>query len=282
MERWSKLQTESGLYIMKFSRNNVENLESMYTFWLSDFKTLWSESFVTKEALFERISDENPALIIDDGIEDKVMVALGKIDKTTQTTTSINSYDDEIDLKMKYFIDGGITIKFHCLLKKCESSAFYDQITKPMLHHVGELQNDRQQLIEIIQKKDEEIKQYKFDRTEPLMRKHYITKEFDKTEFSQQSEMFDCEITEFESVIGILPKRIVANNSKEEKTPEKMHNPTSNARSPRGGKNRRRLVYQEIVRPGVNYENSDSDDDADKQNQSGTNPAKRTRRSSDF
>lgn len=281
MERWSKLPNESGVYIIKFDRNSVENSEPLHTIWLSDFKTLWSESFATKEALFKRISDENPTLITDEEMEAKVIAGLGTMDKTTQMNTSINPNDDEISLQMKYFIKGEISIKFHCSLKKCESHVFFDEITKPMLRQIGQLQDDRQQLIEVIEGKDVEIKMYKLDRTEPLLRKQFITKEFDKTAFALQSQMFNCEITEFESVIGVLPKNIVTKDSKDESTPVKDH--TSNAKSPRGGKNRRRrLVYQEVVRPGVTYDNSDGDDDALKPVQSEDNPSKRTRCSSDF
>lgn len=291
MERWTKLQLDGTLYVIKFEQRIEQNSESTFKFWLSDFKTLWSESIASKENLFNRVLEENPTVVIEDSFVNLLLAAIGKVESASYAIIKNN---DEITLQSTHFMEEGNSVKIQWLLKKCDPQEFFDQITKQLLLQIGELQDHKKQLIDIAKRKDIEIKQHKLEGAPELFRKKLITEEFKESDFSSKSQMFSCDIDEFESLIGPLPKNV----AKE----EKVKDPTSpvkivtvkNLSSPRSKRNPRRLLRPEIIRPGVVY---DSDDDsepkmlpAEPENESNQpfqdndtmNPTKRIRRSSDF
>lgn len=260
MERWSKLQQDSSVYIIKCDRKNSENIEPEFNFWLSDFKELWHESFATKDDLFKRIRDANPALILD-GIKDDLIEILGKMDTKTVTVgkaTQIN--DDEFQLEMKFYMDGGVTVKFDWCLEKCNSQAFFEQITKKLLHQIGELELNVKQLIGTVKSKDKEIAEYIAEGAAPLHRKQFVTQKFDETQFTQPTKLFNCEIDEFESAIGTLSK-IMETTSTEKNEPTKKTTPTK----PKSRHtNRPQVIKPKFVDPHktlwINSDEEDGDD----------------------
>lgn len=257
MEQWLKLKIGDDLFIAKFEQKSAEILENSFTFWLSDFKTLWNEYSITKDSLLQRLAEENPSLEINDEIPKQLMVAVGGL----ETANAIKTDDDEVKLQVKLLLDGEVSIDFYWLLKRCEPQVFFEMITKPLLHQVGELQFNKKQLIEIIKKKDAEINQYKLDGALPLTRTGFITEPFVEEKLVTSPAMFNCAIDDFQNMIGPIFKHEykVASTSSKKQT------------IPRGKRHRVPPVYHEFVKPGrVTYE---SDDDEEQPNETAIEPS---------
>lgn len=288
MAQWKKLQLDGVLYVMKFEQKNGQHPEPAFTLWLSDFKTLWSESIASNEDLFKRVSDENPGVVLENGITDQLIAAIGSVESSTQVNKIISPNEEEVQLT--YFTEGEILVKLRWSLKKCGSQVFFDQFTKPLLQQIWELQDQKKLLIDLAKRKDDEIKQHKLEGAQELMRKRFITEQIKEDEFVPQLQMFNCEIGEFESSIGPLPKDIAKKEETKVETISAVKPVVAkNHSSPRSKRMPRRLA--EIIRPGVVYENDDDSEPEmptadlnNEQNQDDetTNPSKRTRRSSDF
>lgn len=253
MELWKKLKIGTGVFICKFDRNSSETVES-YTFWLSDFKKLWNESINSKDNLLQRLIDNNPTLVTTDDTSNQLVSALNAVGSTTQVTTDIKPDDEEFQLKLKLSLSEGISSQFHWLLKKCEPQLFFEQITKSLLHQIGELQKDQKQLFDIVKKKENEVIQHRLESGGSLKRTRLITEAFNEGEFTTKPQMFDCEIDDFQSVIGPLSK-IRKENEEKRISPKK---PTNG-----GGQNRMRLKPQKLIIPGLVEYNNESDDDKD-------------------
>lgn len=248
MEHWTKLIIGSNVYIVKFDTKSDENHE-LFTFWLSNFKTLWTETINTKDQLFQRFADENASLTIDDDNTNQLIGALGTFAKYFQCNAEIKPNDEEIKFQFKLSLDGGVFTNFHWLLKKCAPEIFFDQVTKSLLHQIGELEESKKHLNEIVKKKDDEIRQYGLEGAPPLMRKKFITEPFDETVFTARPQMFNCDISDFEAVLGPLSTYIAPEEPKREVSPLKPPNHGRNARA-----------QQKIVKLGeVSYESSDDD-----------------------
>lgn len=248
MEQWSKLQLDSGVYIMKVHQNEGAALSC----WLSDFKVLWNESFATNEQILQRIGDQNPDLIID-GIEERLFETLRNIDMACNTKISATN-DGDLMLEATYFMEGGLSIKFHWSLKQCGTESFFNQITKHLVYQIGELEHHNKQLVDTVKSKDNEIQQYKLETgITQLARKAMITETFDQTKCMPPRKLFKCEIDEFEDVIGTLSKNVV--------NEEAVVSAVVPKSSPRAVRQRNRTQFQKIVRLGVSYNNSDDDDE---------------------
>lgn len=240
------------MYAVKFDTKSEENHE-LFTFWLSDFKTLWTETIRTKFELFQRFVDENASLSMDDGTTNQLIGALGTFTKYYQNNTEIKPNDDEIKFQFKLGLDGGVLTNFYWLLKKCEPQVFFEQMTKSLLHQINELEKSKKQLIEIVKKKDDEIRQYGLEGAPPLQRKKFITAPFDEAAFTARPQMFNCDIAEFETVIGTLFKCI---------TPEEPKRIISPVKPPVHGRKIR--IQPAFVRPGeVSYDSGDDDEPND-------------------
>lgn len=286
MERWSDLQIETGVYIMRLDQPNENSAESTFTIWLSDFETLWSET-ITRHDLLKRLSDKNPTLATDDDIINGQFIGeLGKISSIKQPAIHRDeSNADDVKLQLKYIIFDEAEVEFEWQLKKCGPRDFLEQITKPLLRQAGELQDQKRELCDVATKKDLEIAQYKLELGQVKIRKRFITEQFDGQKFTLQSQMFNCEIDRFQSVIGLLPKNVVVNEPTVEAEnnavqPTGTNNSTERTNtSPRGKPNPRRKHFMpKLVRKGVCYEESNTDSDDDDKEK----PPKRERRSSEF
>ncbi|XP_031624687.1 uncharacterized protein LOC116341647 [Contarinia nasturtii] len=254
MEKWSKLKIGTDQYIAKLNRKDADNLGSC-TLWLSDFKTLWSESFTDKFDLIQRLADSNPALNIDDEIGEKLISEIfafesAKIDAYTND-------DDEIHLQHSLTDEMGCT--FQWLLKKRDAQVFFEQITKPLLQQIGEMEDNEKVLIEIINKKDAEINQYKLEGAPELNRKKYITEKFDDTKYTSPSKVFNCSIDSFEGMISPLSKKIA--KREESISPQKPTFVPTNLVEARTGRNRMQTQYRQPTSLDVEYDVSDDDGD---------------------
>lgn len=280
MERWSNLPSQSGVYILRLDQrtDNNDTPESTFTLWLSDFKALWNET-VTSENLFKRFSEKNPTLAQnDDVIQTEFITALGSVTNIKHSNICDESADndDDMALQLKYLIFDDVEVEFQWLLKKCGPQEFFDQVTKPLLRQIGELQHQKAQLIDIAKRKDDEIFLYKSGQN--VIHKRFITEKFEEQSFQLKSQMFNCEIDQFQSVIGLLPKNVVSNepaNDDSSNTAEQSIQNTSTMKytSPKTNRNQRRPFRRPLIRPGQwKYEEDEEDDDDD-------GSEKRTRRS---
>lgn len=241
--------------------------ESTYTIWFSDFQTLWSET-VTSQELFKRFSDKNPTLAMndDDVIKNQLIAAIGTVANIKHPKVLHNS--DDIELQLKYLIFDDVEVEFQWLCKKCGSSEFFEQMTKLLLREMGEMQAQKKQFVSELKKKDDEICQYKLEFGQTIDRKRFITERFEEEKFKLQNQTFDCEIVQFESVIGRLPKNVASTEAKvKEESCNTEGQPTQNATvvkhtSPRGKRpNPRRLPIKRapLVRTGEWEYDDDSD-----------------------
>lgn len=281
---WSTLKIGSDLYIGKINQN-VD--DSSFTFWLSDFKVLWSETIASKVELIKRASNINPTIVIDDNIADQLIRVICKVENAAVDNKNINPNDTELNLQLTYSTEAGVAYTFNWLLEKCEPQHFFDQITKALLQQITELDDHKRQLVDIAKRKDDEIKQYKIEGAPELMRKRFITEEFKEDAFTSHVQMFNCDIREFQSVIGPLPKNVANIEETKEVTVSPVKN-TENKKhsSPKGIRHRRNFrELKAIVPRGVVYDEDEDSDPASNneptQHNDTTNPAKRTRQSSD-
>lgn len=253
MERWSKLKIGTDLFVAKFDRKTSET-EELYTFWLSDFKTLWSESVTGKYNLLQRLADDNPTLSISDEIWDQLLSALTTVESVTQVNKDIKPGEEEFKLQLQLSFNDGIASQFHWLLKKCDGQVFFDQITKSLLQQMCELN----QLIDVVKSKDDEIRQHKLEGARPLERKRFITEVFNADEFKSTLK-FGCAIDEFRAIVGPSPKNDTEKVPKVaiQASPKKPPNPNN-----RGARNRLLIRNQTLIKPGnVEYDASDDDDE---------------------
>lgn len=290
MVRWSNLQTDFGVFIMRLDEQSDDNTgESTFTIWVSDMKFLWNET-LTRQDIFERFAHKNPALSIenDDVIQSQLIAALGSLDNAPNVKNpNIDNEpqnDDAIEVQVKYHIFDDFEVDFEWRLKKCSPEEFFEQITKPLLRQVGELQDKNKELIGVAKKKDDEIDQYKLEVGQIEIRKKFVTKKFEEEKFELQTQMFSFGIDRFESLIGQLPKKVAIDEPKaskdESSSAAEQPNQSTAAvkhKSPKGKRATRKLYCGPVIKPGeIKYEN-DSDDDDD--NTSKSAPNKRTRQS---
>lgn len=283
MERWSHLKIDSGSYIIKIDQNIASNSEPLFTFWLSDFKTLWRDTIFSKEDINNRISGNNPSMIINDKITDESIATIRKVEHLLCANTNIDMNGDEIYLQLIYAADDELSINFKWILKKCEPHQFFNEITKALLQQITELQKHKEQLIDVAKRKDDEIRQYKLQGAPELMRKRFITEEFKADKFTPMSEMLSLQlIKDLDSLIGPLPLPkidIDLGETNEETTLMEQNIEAKTNYSPRSKKRNQRRHRHEFVRLGVVY---DDDDDSESTPNETTNLSKRTRQSSDF
>lgn len=264
MERWSSLPSQSGVYFMRLDRqldnNNAE--ESTITIWLSDFKALWNET-VTRQVLIKRFSEKNPTLDRnDDVIHTELIAALGSVASIKDLNIRNEAdNDDSIEVQLKYLIfDATTEVKFQWLLKKCEPHKFFDQITKPLLRQIRELHDHKAKLIDIANRKDGEIGEYKLVSGQVEIRKRFVTEKFDEQSFESECQMFNGDIDQFDSLIGPSAKNIISDESGNA-TEQSIQNTTAVKHKSPSGNHR---PPTKVHRAGqYEFINDDDEDDSD-------------------
>ncbi|KAJ6635370.1 hypothetical protein Bhyg_13955 [Pseudolycoriella hygida] len=140
-----------------------------FVFNLSDFKELWLERIEWQEILC-RAKSENPFMNVDD---DENALEQTIFSLANQYTFSFNG--NERLLKAKYYI-GGVPFHFQWKLMKSSSDQFFEEITKKLLVTLLNVEDQRNELIAIVKRKDVEIR-------------HVATQPFDQKEFEKQFEL---------------------------------------------------------------------------------------------
>lgn len=292
MQRWKIEQAESGVHLMRLDKQSDENAaaeapESTFTIWFSDLKTLWSEK-ITSQEVFKRFSEKNRELAVDgdDVIKSQLIDAISTV-ANIKNPEVLHDDDGDAKLNLKYAIFDDVEVEFQWCLKKCDSPVFFEQMTKAFLRQIGELQEQKKQLIDIAKKKDDEIGQYKLQLGQVEIRRRFITQPIEENIFELQTESFDGEFGKLESAIGLLPKTgtgkanetVVKDEScSTAEQPAVQNTAAVKQTSPRGKRhNPRRPVFRApIVRTGQYQYNDDDDDDEDNDNGSNIESKRRS------
>lgn len=200
MKCWKRLNVNSDVYIIRFSLEKNENEFTSLTCWLSDFKSIWKESFESSVVLMRRVQDENILLIASE-IEDKIFETIASApEENIDNFISITKKDGDqcMQLRLKYYLSAKVPLKFYWNLKKCEQDDFFEEVTLPML----------QQLDEPVKAKDREIEQYKLEGAATLTRKQLITEPFDAKEFLPNSvQCFECSAVFSDLLQNLVPQK---------------------------------------------------------------------------
>lgn len=273
MERWTKLQAESDVYIMRLQKQPGENAdESTITFMLCDFKSLWNET-VSNSELFKRVTDKNPDLdMTDQVIKDQMLAAVDAV--VSMKEPKVTHKDDHVDLDLNYLIFGEFEVKFQWSLKKCGPQECFEHFTKLMMRQMGAMQEQNKRLVLELKKKDDEIGQYQLEYGQQIQRKRFITEPFEEHKFPLKCNEFNCGMDEFESVIGSLPKNDANYETKalDESCNTNVDQPTQSSTvakhtSPKGKRpSQRRPTYSRapLIKTGEWKYEDDDDDDGDK------------------
>lgn len=254
MARWTNLPTKSGTHIVRLDKGPDKNAaaalaEFTFVIWFSDLKSLWCET-ITSQELFKRFSDENPGFVVgDDEVIKGQLIAAIDTAANTKNPEVLHNDDGDTKLNLKYVIFGDFEVGFQWSLKKCDSSVFFEQMTKVFLRQIGELEDQKKQLIDMLKKKDDEIGQYKLKHGS-IDRKRFITAPFEEKQFEMQTNAFSGVIDQLESAIGLVPKNVATTAVKQTipRGKRRIGSPFFN-RAP-------------IVRAGQ-YQYDDDDDDED-------------------
>lgn len=236
---WNKINIEGKDYILK-----INNKDHRFTIMLSDFIQIWCEQVQTEEIIL-RCKEENPMFEADDETFLNHVMSLVKCENPTDINRSISESEEMLLLKLQTTIEG-IKFKFSCRLHKRipECKDFYENITRPLLMIVQELQTRENTLCSLLAKKDLEINEYKMNGAE-ITRRSVETQKFDKAAFKEEhleSLKKLCEDQSFKPhdvfvscTADLYQERAVVNNSaevKKEITSAGRQSPDKKKRSP--------------------------------------------------
>lgn len=255
MDKWKKIQTEIGIFIVRFDLKRKEDSLESLTCWLSDFQHIWRETISNKLDFLNRFQKQNILLKANE-IENEICEILltlpepksGSVELAEDQLKLIKD-NESIQLNLKYYLHGKIPLKFDWQLLPMDGVCFYREVTLPMIRQLSELEVIRAKLVETVRKKDIEIEQYKLSGATPLIRKQCVTETFDENEVKVSNEMFDCSTGDFASLFSIL-------NSSNESTVALVSSKNA-AKRRKGKKNYLLQDYYKPV-PKMEYKNVDS------------------------
>lgn len=174
---WKKITIEGKDYVVKID-DNKHNFNII----LSDFIQIWFEK-VKIEEIIERCKKENPMFEADDATFNSHVLSLVKSDNP-DIVRSVSESEEMLILKLQTTLEG-IKFKFTFMLHKGTPEFFYDNITRPLLTLVQELQTREITLCALLAKKDIEINEYKMNGAQ-ITRKTVETQKFSKLAFKEE------------------------------------------------------------------------------------------------
>lgn len=256
MDKWIRLVIDSECFVIKFQKNIASDSNAIVTCWLSNFKLLWTESIASIAILQKRFSELNRQLDIDD---DKLFEMITRLPQSIQYTEFQANENGKHKLSFEYHLSKEIKARYCWLLQKSNEQLFFEHITKPMMSQMLELHTSRSQLIDLVQRKDQEIEQYKMDGAK-LTRKQLATKPFESDDVSLKVDMFECSVADFSRECGAIDgdsmlKTESKDNTGIEATPGRIGKKTKTIKG---------LVPLKRIQP-IQYVDSDDDSQADKQ-----------------
>lgn len=273
---WSKFEQNAEVFIVRFTHKRHPDGNDEITCWLSDLKTLYSETLSSMVDIMTRVKNEN-RLLLASRIEDKILDAILSLPKKTDHTKVDQINFTRADrsgnhrLQLKYCLSESIPLKFYWTLSKCDENAFYESVTLQLLREIAHMEEKTRDLIEIVKSKDLEIQQYKLDGAMPLTRQQFVTKAFDsgQTKFRRAKLLFDCNVvdllhSDMVDIVDTVNSNVSAEMSNIGKTDDVPAAPTRmTAKRSEARKLRRHRGYTEEFNGPVNVKYVDSDDQCD-------------------
>lgn len=255
MEKWQKFNIGDDIYIIKFRRNDKSDPESSVTCWLSNFKTLWSEAITSASMLQKRFSESNHRLDIEN---DKLLDIITHLPESIEYT-KFQATESNHKLSFEYHLSEEIRLRHWWLLRKSDDDTFFEHITKPMMAQLLEMHNNRASLIDLVQRKDQEIEQYKLDGAPPLTRKQLVTRPFDIGDFMLNAEVFQCSVMakEFGSLEKGIYGAMADSDGKDREYAGKTSGDTSSTSS-NNSKSLKGFTPLKRIQP-IQYDDSDED-----------------------
>ncbi|XP_076763860.1 non-homologous end-joining factor 1 [Xylocopa sonorina] len=166
---WNNVIINNDAYLISIMQrdNGIQIL-------LTNLVELWMET-LTNEIILDRCQKLNPLLNVEAiNYNEIVLNVLNNISKYI-----VEASVERIELSTE--IEGGL-MKFTLNLSKGTAEDFWNIITKPLCVSGNEIIRQRQLLLDLIKKKDDEIAEYKAGGAE-LLRKHIETKTFTEEQF---------------------------------------------------------------------------------------------------
>ncbi|XP_044258170.1 uncharacterized protein LOC123007145 isoform X2 [Tribolium madens] len=167
---WKTFQHGANLYMIKVVQDT--NLRLV----LTDFQNIWVQE-ISKDDLLLQFQEANPLFDV-------------KVDEiVTEVTEAINSISDLTDIEISEADEGlklllnsiksEYKIKFKFNFHKSSSETFLKEITVPLIQTVKHLEERQNMLMNLLQKKDRELEEYKLEKG-VISRDDLITEKFDE------------------------------------------------------------------------------------------------------
>lgn len=161
---WENIKIGDASYMISIAKNN-----GSFEIYLTNLVELWTE-VLTRDSILQKLRKLNALLNIEMLDPDEVVMKLLNNISEHITEATVE------EMKLRTKIGGGF-LKFHLNLAKASPQKFYEVVTKPLCFSSAELLRQREILIDVIKKKDEEIAEYKAEGAE-LIRKNIETRTF--------------------------------------------------------------------------------------------------------
>lgn len=258
MEKWNKLLIGTVPYVIKFQKNATPDSDPIVTCWLSNFKSIWTESIASISILQKRFSELNRRLDIDD---DQLLDIVSRLPESIQHTKFEPDDNEKHKLCFEYDLSKEVKVRHFWLLQKSNEQSFYEHITKPMMAQMLELHANHTKLIDLVKRKDQEIEQYKLDGA-TLTRKQLATKPFHSDDVALEADMFECSATELASEFGVFAA-VQSTETKDD---------TAGGGTPGSAGSKAKAIKGPVplkrIQPIQYYENSDDESQADEETSS--------------
>uniref|UniRef100_A0A1Y1N569 Non-homologous end-joining factor 1 n=1 Tax=Photinus pyralis TaxID=7054 RepID=A0A1Y1N569_PHOPY len=171
---WTPVVINETNYLLKCVK------ESNITIYITDFLDMWSEE-LTPIQLVERFQNRNPLFDITRLTSDELIEQVTSlINDCKSVLYTLSKQSSGITLALKSAEE--FPLKFEFCLIQTDNSTFFYQFTLPAVQTVQYLEMRQKKLLELLEKKDKEIKEHILENGE-LTRQVVVTKEFDRESF---------------------------------------------------------------------------------------------------
>lgn len=271
---WSKYEQNAEKFFVRITHKRLLDGKDERTCWLTDLKSLYSETLSTNADVMERAQNENPLLLVS-LLEEKILQTISTPPTTISTadTEQITFDRDANRLQLKYNLSETIALKFYWTLSKCDEIAFFEMITMPLLRQIVHAEEVTRNLVEIVKHKDLEIEQYKLDGAPPLLRRQFVTERFNANKMKSLTKpLFDCSVSDLlptvtDTMDALVDDDIinlnVSSGSRESETSNDAKVTQSDANSFIPARKMKRNRYDEDAKLPLKVEYVDSDDQND-------------------
>ncbi|CAB3236877.1 unnamed protein product [Arctia plantaginis] len=179
---WQKIKDKD--YFLSFIQSHD------YEICVTDFVSIWTATF-SEKAFIAQLKNSNDGLLLE---SDKEYIDNGfyllNIGIDTLKHVSLEENGDHLLLTMRTVIE--YPFGFECKLSKGSNEFFFKEVTQPLLEAVSDLKSSEHGLIQILTKKDKEIKAYKRElENKEIIFRHEVTKAFSDAEHKKVYKIYD-------------------------------------------------------------------------------------------